>query len=102
MADMRVGILTPGLRGGGAEAVAREWIQQLPAVGVEPVLITYDDPWTPLPDVEHFHLMDHNAGPRVARLARRLAATERVCDVIVGVLTYSNLLAMVARLAWGL
>lgn len=84
-------LLVPRASGGGAEAVARQWAEYLTAAGADGRLITYDD------SSGVVSLKKTGRGPRLLRLARSAASDiGNDVDVVVGVLTYSNLILLLA------
>lgn len=92
----RVAIFVPSATGGGGEAVAREWAAYLADNTAGGRLYLYDDT---SPDHATATAIRVRKGslPRLLRLARA-AANEIDADVVVGVLTYSNLVLAIARL----
>lgn len=100
---MRVGVLVWDLQGGGAEAVAMAWTEELARRGHDLTVFTYAEgrPSEALPPpVTHHHYSGRiRGGPRFVLLSlwvrRRLAREPQ--DVLLSVLTSSNLTALLSQ-----
>jgi glycosyltransferase involved in cell wall biosynthesis len=97
---MRLGFVIQGLHGGGAEFVAREWIKQIVDADVDVVVYVYNhdtgDSVIPGATVRRFPL--RSRWLRLATLAPWLRRRCRIddVDVIVSMMSFSNLMTLVA------
>jgi glycosyltransferase involved in cell wall biosynthesis len=95
---MRVGVLVHALAGGGGEAVARSWAEQLAARGHLVSYLLYGPDVRPGSDltIETFVFPGRSTIDRWVRLPTwvRRTATQRKLDVVLAVLTFSNLTAL--------
>jgi glycosyltransferase involved in cell wall biosynthesis len=95
---MRVGVLVHALTGGGGEAVARSWAEQLAARGHQVSYLLYgpDASAGSDPATETFMFPGRTTVDRWVRLPAwvRRTAIQRKFDVVLAVLTFSNLTAL--------
>ena len=97
---MRVGFLISSLHAGGAEFVMRQWTQELASAGHDVHVYTYEpagDNAQLAEGVKHAHFMPESRRARVVGLPfwLRRRASEDELDVLVAMLTFSNLAAIV-------
>jgi glycosyltransferase involved in cell wall biosynthesis len=98
---MHIAIVTPNLHGGGAEAIAREWITELRADGHPITVYAYDreQPSVDLPPGVTIHRLSHRGGPfRPALMPRWLRDRVRRDDpdVVLSLMTFSNVISLLA------
>jgi glycosyltransferase involved in cell wall biosynthesis len=97
---VRVVVLTQGDRGGGAEFVARTWAANLEQRGHEVSFVVTSPPQgEPVPGVVYLRRSGRTAWPPV--LAFRRYVRKRKPDVVLSLLTYPNLVALLAALLSG-
>lgn len=103
MGDMslNIGVVIHSIHGGGAERVARQWIDALQAGGHDVFLYTYHEHDGAPPTVTHRTFTGRTVLSRWTSLPRWLRAQVRAdnIDVVVAVLDFSNLIAVSA--CWG-
>ncbi|TQS41390.1 glycosyltransferase [Cryptosporangium phraense] len=95
---MKVGILISSWRGGGAEFVARTWADKLVERGIE--VVRYDYAGTgDIPGIHVKHFPRRSALQSALALPGwlRASALQDEIDVMLSMLTYSNLAALVAK-----
>ncbi|HEX5852151.1 MAG TPA: glycosyltransferase [Solirubrobacteraceae bacterium] len=98
---MHVAIVTPNLHGGGAEAVARQWIAELQAEGHSITVYAYarEQPDVELPHDVVSHRMGRHGGPlRPVLMPWWLAGRIRrdTPDVVLSLMTFSNVVSLLA------
>jgi glycosyltransferase involved in cell wall biosynthesis len=98
---MHLAIVTPNLHGGGAEAIAREWIGELRGQGHSITVYAYDrdQPSVDLPHEVQIHRLSARGGPlRPARMPRWLRKQIRrdEPDVVLSLMTFSNVISLLA------
>jgi glycosyltransferase involved in cell wall biosynthesis len=98
---MHLAIVTPNLHGGGAEAIAREWIGELHGQGHSITVYAYDreQPSVDLPGDVRIHRLSARGGPlRPARMPRWLRRQIRhdKPDVVLSLMTFSNVISLLA------
>ncbi len=98
---MHVAIVTPNLHGGGAEAIARQWIAELQSQGHSTTVYAYarEQPEVELPRGVIVHRMRRGGGPlRPALMPRWLGSRIRrdSPDVVLSLMTFSNVIALCA------
>lgn len=97
---MRVVVLTQGDRGGGAEFVARTWAAALGQRGHEVAFVVTSPPeGAPVPGVVYLRRSARSPVPPV--LAFRRYVREQAPDLVLSLLTYPNLIAVLAALLSG-
>ena len=98
---MHLAIVTPNLHGGGAEAIAREWIGELHGQGHSITVYAYgrEQPSVEVPDDVRIHRLSAGGGPlRPARMPRWLGRQIRrdEPDVVLSLMTFSNVISLLA------
>lgn len=102
---MHVAIFIPALHGGGAEFVARRWIHEMDALGYNVTVYTYDcdQPVVELPEAVRVRRFDPpSQAMRYVLLPlwlHRRISKDRP-DVVLSLLTYSNVVALLTWLAF--
>lgn len=91
---LRVGLLVPSLRGGGAEFVAVQWAEHLAREGHFPTLLTTHQPDATHPEVPVVALTAGSFPARVRALRSHVAAAGY--DVLMGLMPHWNLLVLLA------
>lgn len=95
---LRVGLVVPSTKGGGAEFVAMQWATFLRGQGHDVSVVTTHDPEDRPADVPVVRLAAPSFLNRALKL-RRHARDERY-DVLVGLMPHWNLLVLLSTLAW--
>jgi glycosyltransferase involved in cell wall biosynthesis len=98
---MHIGIVIPNLHGGGAEAVAREWITELRAQGHPITVYAYGrtQPSVDLPEGTVIHRLPHRGGrfrPVLMPAWLRARVRQDRPDVVVSSLPFSNVFCLLA------
>lgn len=98
---MHIAIVTPNLHGGGAEAIARQWISELRDRSHSITVYAYgrDQPSVDLPGAVSVHRLSHVGGPlRPALMPRWLRDRVRRDDpdVVLSLMTFSNVISLLA------
>jgi glycosyltransferase involved in cell wall biosynthesis len=98
---MHIAIVTPNLHGGGAEAIARQWIAELQGQGHSITVYAYgrEQPSVELPDDVLVHRMSDGGGPlRPALMPRwlRIRIRSDNPDVVFSLMTFSNVISLLA------
>jgi len=93
---LRVGLVVPSLKGGGAEFVALQWASHLSRAGHSVTVITTHDPDAHLPDVAVVPITASSFPSRVAHLRRHVEHAGY--DVLIGLMPHWNLLVLLSTL----
>jgi glycosyltransferase involved in cell wall biosynthesis len=98
---IHIAIVTPNLHGGGAEAIAREWITEFRDRGHAVTVYAYDreQPRVDLPPGVTIHKLSPRGGPiRPALMPRWLRDRVRRDDpdVVMSLMTFSNVISLLA------
>ena len=93
---LRVGLVVPTLKGGGAEFVALQWATYLRRTGHHVTVVTTHDPDGRLDDVDVVPLVAPSFPARAARLRRHVQ--QAGYDVLVGLMPHWNLLVLLSTL----
>lgn len=97
---MRIGVLVPKLGGGGAEIVAQKWIDGLALRGHQIVCLTYSGSAgvEGVRGAARYEFPGHTRWARLLSLPRwiRRTVAEERCDVVLSIMTFSNLALLVA------
>jgi glycosyltransferase involved in cell wall biosynthesis len=93
---LRVGLVVPSLKGGGAEFVALQWASYLQRTGHIVTVITTHDPDARLPDITVVPIAAPSFVSRVAYLRRHVE--QAGYDVLIGLMPHWNLLVLLSTL----